>query len=486
MLSHPRKLGRRRVWFAGAGIATAATVGVWLTLAAPFASAAASFNDNFESGLASSWSKSGGTWSIVSDGSNVLSQSSTTASLAREFNGDTGWTDYSLSAKVKPGTFDAATDFAGIASRASSSTTFYRLALFGNRAELEAVKSGTVTVLGGASATYSAGTWYTLLISTSGSTITGYVNGTAVASGTSSVTGAGRIGLQTYRATAEFDGVTVTAGGTTASPSPTKTSASPTASPTASPSPTRTASAAPTPTTATSSSGTPPAWPTATGSVTVTATISVSGTYDGKLRRFTASGLGDGDQSENQKPVFDLPNGGTLENVIIGAPGVDGIHCEGTCVLRNVWWEDVGEDAATFKSKSASDTMTVDGGGAAAANDKVFQHNGAGTFIIENFQVDDIGKLYRSCGNCSTQYERHAIIRNIWATYPGKDIAGINTNYGDTATFSQIKIIGDTTKKIVICAKFTGNSSGAEPVQTGSGADGTNCLYSSSDITYSS
>jgi hypothetical protein len=36
----------------------------------------------------------------------------------------------------------------------------------------------------------------------------------------------------------------------------------------------------------------------------------------------------------------------------------------------------------------------------------------------------------------------------------------------------------------VICQKYIGNNTGAEPTQAGSGADGTNCFYSASDITY--
>ena len=58
------------------------------------------------------------------------------------------------------------------------------------------------------------------------------------------------------------------------------------------------------------------------------------------------------------------PTAATLENVILGNPAADGIHCEGTCTLKNVWWEDVGEDAATLQGSSASQVMTIDGGGA--------------------------------------------------------------------------------------------------------------------------
>ncbi|MFD1541308.1 pectate lyase [Nonomuraea guangzhouensis] len=226
------------------------------------------------------------------------------------------------------------------------------------------------------------------------------------------------------------------------------------------------------------------AWPTPSGQQPVSATISVSGTRDGGMVRYYGTGpLGSGGQEEGQSPIFKLANGAVLKNVIIGAPAADGIHCTGTCTLQNVWWEDVGEDAATFKGTSSSQTMTINGGGARSASDKVFQHNGPGTMYIRNFQVQTFGKLYRSCGNCSSQYARHVVISNVTATYSGKTLAGINTNYGDTARYSGITIVGDSGKKIVICEKYKGVTSG-EPTKIGSGADGVNCFYSSSDITY--
>jgi hypothetical protein len=211
----------------------------------------------------------------------------------------------------------------------------------------------------------------------------------------------------------------------------------------------------------------------------------VSGTYDGSLVRYYGSGdLGTDSQDEDQGPIFELADGATLKNVILGDPAADGVHCLGSCTLENVWWENVGEDAATFKSKSSSATYTVTGGGAKGADDKVFQHNGAGTLTIKNFQVEDFGKLYRSCGNCSTQYERHVVIDNVVATSPGKVLAGINSNYGDTATISNVTIVDDDDKDITICERYKGNDDGDEPTELGSGPDGTYCLYDTSDITY--
>lgn len=249
--------------------------------------------------------------------------------------------------------------------------------------------------------------------------------------------------------------------------------------------PTQTASPTPTASpTSTTPPGTRPAWPTATGTQAVTASIQVSGTFDGGLKRYYGSGdLGSGSQSEDLPAMFELADGATLQNVILGSPAADGVHCAGACTLKNVWWEDVGEDAATFRGSSASLVRTVDGGGAKLASDKVFQHNGAGTLIIKNFQVQDFGKLYRSCGNCSTQYKRNVQIQNVWITVPGIAVAGINTNYGDTASFSGLTVYGDSGRDLDICAKFKGVTSG-EPTQIGSGPDSTNCLYTAANVTY--
>ncbi|MFJ8601111.1 pectate lyase [Streptomyces shenzhenensis] len=226
-------------------------------------------------------------------------------------------------------------------------------------------------------------------------------------------------------------------------------------------------------------------WPTPSGSQAVSATISVSGTKDyGMLRLYGSGDLGTGGQNEDQDPILELAPGTVLKNVVIGAPAADGIHCLGSCTLQNVWWEDVGEDAATFLGSSSSNVYTVSGGGAKEASDKVFQFNGAGTLNVSGFAVQTFGTFVRSCGNCRTQYKRTINIDAIEATYKGSRLVGINTNYGDSATLKRITIVGDSSKKIIPCQKYIGNNTGAEPSTNGSGADGTYCKYASSDITY--
>jgi hypothetical protein len=116
-----------------------------------------------------------------------------------------------------------------------------------------------------------------------------------------------------------------------------------------------------------------------------------------------------------------------LSNVIIGPNNGEGVHCLGACTLNNVWWTDVCEDAATFKQKSG--TSYVNGGGARNADDKVLQHNGGGTVAVKNFFASNVGKVYRSCGNCDTQYARKSTFTNIRVN--GADVvAGVNGNEG--------------------------------------------------------
>src|SRR5262245_44723716 len=120
-------------------------------------------------------------------------------------------------------------------------------------------------------------------------------------------------------------------------------------------------------------------WPKPSGEVQVDATIRVisGGHFDGKMQRFYGiDDMATSSQDENQDPMFRLSDGAVLENVIIGDPAADGIHCYGSCTLKNVWWERVGEDAATFRGQQPDDVMLIDTGGASGAMDKVFQNNG--------------------------------------------------------------------------------------------------------------
>jgi hypothetical protein len=76
-----------------------------------------------------------------------------------------------------------------------------------------------------------------------------------------------------------------------------------------------------------------------------------------------------------------------------------------------------------------SGDVLIQGGGAANAKDKVVQHNGKGTVTIKDYTAIAVGKVYRSCGNCSNNGgPRKVIIENLRANGVTSDVVGINSN----------------------------------------------------------
>ncbi|RYP87426.1 hypothetical protein DL769_000522 [Monosporascus sp. CRB-8-3] len=185
--------------------------------------------------------------------------------------------------------------------------------------------------------------------------------------------------------------------------------------------------------------------------------------FDGAWKKYDRGSGACNGQSEggDADAVFLLREGATLKNVIIGKDQSEGVHCDGHCTLEFVWFEDVCEDAITIKNDTPGKETWIIGGGAYHASDKVVQHNGCGTVNIINFYVEDYGKLYRSCGNCSKQCKRNIFIDGVTAKN-GHELAGINSNYGDTATIRNC--CSDAKVK---CQMYTGCAGGCEPGKAG-------------------
>ncbi|KAH7388678.1 pectate lyase-domain-containing protein [Pyrenochaeta sp. MPI-SDFR-AT-0127] len=197
--------------------------------------------------------------------------------------------------------------------------------------------------------------------------------------------------------------------------------------------------------------------PAGNGTETLSEAMEISGTFDGGLKTYgrgvSCTGQAEGGDAD---AVFILKDGATLKNAIIGEDQIEGVHCEGSCTIENVWWAAVCEDALSIKGDGDA---TVIGGGATGAEDKVVQHNGAGTVTIDGFTVDTFGKLYRSCGNCKQSAERHVVVKNVKASN-GKLLVGINSNFGDTATIDSSTC---ATSVKEICEEFEGTTPGNEP-----------------------
>ncbi|HEX8369663.1 MAG TPA: LamG-like jellyroll fold domain-containing protein [Pyrinomonadaceae bacterium] len=217
------------------------------------------FTDNFEDGDSNGWTKSGGTWSVVADGSQVFKQSGL-SSDARSLAGSPSWTDYAVEARIKPLQFNGSNRFVALIARAQSNTSYYYLALRSNNTlELKKLVSGSSTTLATKSFPVTTQSWYSVKLEVAGTSLKAYVNGTLQLSATDSQFRAGNIGGATYYASAEFDDFAVTSVSTT-TPTPTAT---PTASPTATPTPT----ASPTPTVTPTPVPTPSAGPVGFASV---------------------------------------------------------------------------------------------------------------------------------------------------------------------------------------------------------------------------
>ncbi len=223
--------------------------------------------------------------------------------------------------------------------------------------------------------------------------------------------------------------------------------------------------------------------------VSSTTTVAAGQTWDGLVKYGkwvclvgTPTNM-NGSQSESQIPHFILNAGATLKNVVLGDPklgtgrdlkagGADGVHCTGNCRIENVYWGDVGEDAATMLGNAtAGSTMTVTGGAAYKGADKIFQNNGNKTRIsISNFYAEEAGKLYRSCGNCSSQYVRYATINGV-------TIYNVSTGLGVNSSFDSAKLPGlagqydvaDMTDFVASvssrCVGYVGTAKGYEPVK---------------------
>lgn len=230
--------GWRVVLAAGASVALSAA----LVTVAGTARAATLFSDDFNDGNATGWTTSGGSWSIITDGTGAYRQSGT-SSDARARTGQASWTNYTLTARVKPTAVNGTNRFAAILARAQSNTSYYYLALRSNNTvELKKLVSGSSTTLASAPITFTLNTGYTLRLEVSGSTLRGSVNGTTPLQATDTQFTAGGIGVATFNAAANFDDVLVE---TTATATPTTTTTTP---PPTTPPPTTTTPPPPPPT----------------------------------------------------------------------------------------------------------------------------------------------------------------------------------------------------------------------------------------------
>ncbi|NAS95661.1 type III effector HrpK [Pseudomonas syringae pv. actinidifoliorum] len=149
--------------------------------------------------------------------------------------------------------------------------------------------------------------------------------------------------------------------------------------------------------------------------------------FDGHGATYTADkSMGNGDQEENQKPMFELAEGATLKNVNLGENEVDGIHVNAKnaqeVTIDNVHAQNVGEDMITVKGEggAAVTNLNIKNSSAKGADDKVVQLNANTHLKIDNFKADDFGTMVRTNGG--KQFDDMSI-----------ELNGIEANHGKFA-----------------------------------------------------
>ena len=164
------------------------------------------FSDDFESGNYNNWNTQNGSWSITTDGSKVLRQSSTSAE-GRAWAKSGSAANQSVQARVKVTNFNG--NQALVCARMSDGNNYYAVAIKSNAIELRKKISGSTTVLTSKSMTFSTNTWYTIRLDVVGDTLTAYVNGTQQLSTTTTGRSSGVAGLIGWKAAVNFDDVVV-------------------------------------------------------------------------------------------------------------------------------------------------------------------------------------------------------------------------------------------------------------------------------------
>jgi pectate lyase len=175
----------------------------------PVASAATPFADDFEDGVADGWTSSGGSWSVVTDGSRAYLQGGTSADARALVGG--AWSAQAVRARVKPTGFGGSGRQVAVLARAQNTSDYYYLALSNaGSAVLGRRSGGTFKTLASAPAAVPVGTWQTLRLEAFGSTLRGFVGNVNLVTATDGTFPSGRVGLATYFAAAAFDDLVVT------------------------------------------------------------------------------------------------------------------------------------------------------------------------------------------------------------------------------------------------------------------------------------
>jgi Concanavalin A-like lectin/glucanases superfamily len=171
------------------------------------------FSEDFQDGNATGWITSGGTWSVITDGTFAYTQSTLMNSLM--VSAATGiWTDQAVEARVKVLQFNGQSTsyLAAVYARFTDVNNHYYLALQSDgNLKVKAKIGGSNSSLGSSLAVnVTTGVWYTIKLEVKGQTLKAYFNGTLMETDTNAALASGGIAVGGVNAAAVFDDIKVT------------------------------------------------------------------------------------------------------------------------------------------------------------------------------------------------------------------------------------------------------------------------------------
>jgi|GEM_PF-1664965 len=172
-------------------------------------------SDDFEDGNANGWTTVGGTWATATDGTYVYRQSDNTAANVHALAGSASWDNYTVSARVKAGSFNSTYSGIGLDARYQDANNQYNFTYYGGGAgtgstlKISKCIGGTWSDLVTTPFTMTTGTWYTFQAVANGSSLSFWVNGTQMLSVTDASLATGKAGLSSHRAQSSFDDVRI-------------------------------------------------------------------------------------------------------------------------------------------------------------------------------------------------------------------------------------------------------------------------------------
>lgn len=169
--------------------------------------------ENLEDNTANGWTPNGGTWAVITDGTNkVYQQSNNTLPSLWSNGGSALWNNYRIGAKIKAVSYgDPTFSSVGLQARYLDASNYYSVCYYnsGSILKISKIFNGTSSVLNSKPFTFSSGVYHTMEFEVVGSNLRMYVDGVLQLTAVDPDITSGKAGVTAHRANVYFDDITV-------------------------------------------------------------------------------------------------------------------------------------------------------------------------------------------------------------------------------------------------------------------------------------